>query len=54
MQRKRVQVSPNDICFLKRIAESRTGRIAIYEVSQMYNLSVDELQKLVEDDQQEK
>jgi hypothetical protein len=52
MQKKRTQVTTNDIHFLKHIAESRIGRIAIYEVSQMYDLSVDELEKLVDDDKQ--
>jgi galactokinase len=40
-------VSKKDINFLRELGDSKIGKIAQYELSQMYEISVDEIDRLI-------
>jgi hypothetical protein len=42
------QVSENDLCFLRELHDSRTGISARYEIADMYQISVVELELQVD------
>jgi hypothetical protein len=41
------EISPPDVNFLCQLGDSKTGEIARYELSQMYDIPQDEIERLI-------
>jgi hypothetical protein len=46
-RKSKTSISQHDINFLRELGDSNMGKVAQYELSQMYAISLDEIEKLI-------